>query len=46
MAEFEELKVGLIGVFHIVLRRYFCPKHKEAKIFKKHLNPVVLIFMG
>ena len=25
---------------------YFCPKHKDAKIFINHLNPVKLVFIG
>ena len=24
---------------------YFCPKHKDAKIFENHLNPVMLVFI-
>ena len=24
---------------------YFCPKHKDAKIFEKHLNPVMLVLI-
>ena len=30
----------------LVLRLYFNPKHKEAKIFEKHLNPAMLVFIG
>ena len=26
--------------------KYFSPKHKEAKIFENHLNPVMLVFIG
>ena len=29
-----------------MLRGYFCPKHKDAKIFEKHLNPIILVFIG
>ena len=25
---------------------YFCTKHKDAKIFDNHLNPVMLVFIG
>ena len=25
---------------------YFRPKHKDAKIFEKHLRPVMLVFIG
>ena len=25
---------------------YFYPKHKDAKNFEKHLNPVMLVFIG
>ena len=25
---------------------YFPPKHKNAKIFEKHLNPVMLVLIG
>ena len=25
---------------------YFHPKHKDAKIFEKHLNPVIVVFIG
>ena len=25
---------------------YFHPKHKKANIFVKHLNPVMLVFLG
>ena len=25
---------------------YFCPKHKDEKIFENHLNPVMLVFIG
>ena len=24
---------------------YFLPKHKDAKIFENHLNPVMLVFI-
>ena len=24
---------------------YFFPKHKDAKIFEKHLNPIMLVFL-
>ena len=26
--------------------QYFRPKHKEAKIFENHQNPVMLVFIG
>ena len=25
---------------------YICPKAKDAKILEKHLNPVMLVFIG
>ena len=25
---------------------YFHPKHQDTKIFEKHLNPVMLVFIG
>ena len=25
---------------------YFRPKHKDTKTFEKHLNPVMLVFIG
>ena len=29
-----------------MLKGYFCPKHKDSKIFENHLNPVMLVFIG
>ena len=28
-----------------MLRLYFCSKHKNVKIYEKHLNPVLLVFI-
>ena len=28
------------------MRSYFRPKHKDAKYFENHLNPIMLVFIG
>ena len=36
----------IISSLTFPMLRQLCPKHKDAKIFEKHLNPVILVFMG
>ena len=38
-------------IFHtanlaLPMLRLFCPKHKDAKTFENHLNPVMLVLIG
>ena len=35
-----------IWAYPFQCRDYFRPKHKDAKIFEKHLNPVMLVLIG
>ena len=41
--ETGELKVNPAN---LMLRLYFHPKHKDAKIFENHLNSVMLVSIG
>ena len=38
--------VSTNGLTLPMLRLYFHPKHKRAKIFGNHRNPVILVFIG
>ena len=41
-----KLQLGLTRVDRSSDEAAFVRKHKEAKIFEKHLNPVILVFIG
>ena len=44
----QEFNVGIVDgiALTLLMLENFCPKHKDAKIFEKHLNPVMLVFIG